>query len=291
LGLIADILGNIRAAGAKPAPRALADVEAALARLGNERNAARAAVADAMRERDELLLVDETDARIADLDALADRHRLTLERCDKAEPLLLAELEDLRSAAKQACWQDLRARYDAAALEYANAMRGAIQRQAQMLNLNDEARRQGFEREVMSTFIPPTRMLTIEALNDFEAAIERAREMARPNPAPAPRPAPKVAAAPPPPPAPRPKPKPAAAPPSPAKPFVPPTPDVDGRVPIVILRHGIEIEGRDRPRAGETVLVPAEQAAAFVRGGSADYGAQGADPFAGGQPDLVRNQE
>lgn len=268
MGLITDLLGGLR--GRKDAPRTIAAVEDALTRLSSERAAAREAVAAAMRERDDLLLVDETDARIAELDALADRYRLTLERCDKAEPLLLGELEDLRSAANQARWRDLRAKYDTAGAEYAGALRTAIEKMTTMLNLNDEARRQGFEREVMAAFIPPARVVTIEALNEFEIAIERAREMARPAPAPRPvAPAPKAAA--PAPPFAKPKPSKAAAPRPAPKPFTPPEPDANGNVQVIVIRPGIELEGRARPRAGETVFLPAAEAMRAVQSGSADF--------------------
>ena len=227
MGLIADLLGAI--GGKKGASRTISDVETALARLADERAKAREAVARAMRQRDELLLVDETDARIAALDATADRRRLTLERCDAAEPLLLRELQQLRTEAKRAGWGALRTRYDEASVAYAAALRTAVERQAAMLNVNAEARRLGFEREVMAAFVPPTRMISVEALNEFETAIERAREMGRPAPASAPAPAPKAAA--PPPPA---KPKAAAASPKPPpKPFTPPAPDANGDVEIV----------------------------------------------------------
>jgi hypothetical protein len=64
--------------------------------------------------------------------------------------------------------------------------------------------------------------------------------------------------------------------PSPAlKPFVSPAPDTEGRVPLVVIRPGIEIEGQ-RPRTGEKVFLLAAQAEAFVRAGAADYATEGA---------------
>ena len=142
MGLIADILGGLRANG-KPTRRTIADVEAALSRLASERTAAREAVTKAMRKRDELLLVDDTDRKIAELDAAADKARLTLERCEKAEPLLLAELAALRTEAKQARWRDLRAKYETASRDYTNVLREAVAKQGVMLSLNDEARSEG----------------------------------------------------------------------------------------------------------------------------------------------------
>ena len=301
MGLISDLFGTVRASGAKHVRRTIADVEAALARLAAERKTARAAVAEAMRQRDELLLVDETDEKIAGLDTLADHHRLTSERVEKLEPILLAELQELRSEAKRVRWSALRTQYDTAALDYARTVRDAIQKMAVMLNLNDEARREGFEREVMALFIPPMRVLTIDELNRFESEIERAREANAPKAAPSRPAAPKAAAprpaadrnasgqlpqmrdqfagpvaptAPKPAPAPAPKAptnRPRAAQPAAPREFKPPQPDENGAVAIVVIRPGLEIEGRDRPRAGETIRVPATQAAAIVRSGNADF--------------------
>lgn len=273
MGLIADVLGSLRPGG-KKAPRTIAAVEAALGRLADERTAAREAVARAMRDRDDLLLVDETDRKITELDASADRYRLTLERCDKAEPLLLAELQELKTAAKRAEWAKLRERYDAAAIEHASAMRAAVATAAVMLDLNTEARSAGFEHETAAAFIPPARMLSVESLNQYEFAIERARELSRPvAPAvvamPQPKPvavAPKQAA--------KPTPAPVAvAPKPPPKPFKLPEPDSDGNIKIVVIKPGIEIEGRPRPKAGETVAVPAATAMRIVQSGHADFAA------------------
>src|SRR5580704_7333646 len=106
MGFISEILGALWPSDAEPAPRTIADVEAALSRLAGERKAAREAVAAAMQARDELLVVDETDKKIAALDATADKHRLTLERLDKIEPRLVGELQGLRDARRRQAWQD-----------------------------------------------------------------------------------------------------------------------------------------------------------------------------------------
>jgi hypothetical protein len=269
MGWVAEIMGMIRGAGGEPAGRAIGDVETALRRLADERGAARAAVAEAMAERDELLIVDETDKKIAALDAAADRHRLTLERCEKLEPILLDELQALRTEAKRARWRELLGKYEDAAIAYAGALRVAVTKMHVMLDVNEEARRHGFEHEVAAAFIPPTRMVSIEALDIFEAAVERARDAA------APKPPPPAPAATPPPPAPVPKAPPKPKPPRPAqaqpKEFPPPKPDADGRVPIVFVRAGMELEGRPRPRVAEVVLLPEEQARAIVMSGAADY--------------------
>ena len=136
MGLLGDLLGNLKA-GAKPAKRTIAQVEAALARLTREREAARTAVVKAMKQRDEALLIDDSDKRIRELDAVADRHRLKLERLERLEPILISELQSLRTEARRARWNELGAKYETASRNYAAALREAIERQGVMLALND----------------------------------------------------------------------------------------------------------------------------------------------------------
>lgn len=161
MGLIADLLGSLKG---EAATRTIADVEAALGRLGSSE-----AIADTARQRDELLLEDESDVRIGKLDSKLDKIRLVLERCDKAEPLLLSELGALRTRARRALWDRLRAGYDDQAVIYAAALRSAVEKLQLLVRLNEDARRQGFEAEVMAAFIPPTRMVSAEALLEFES--------------------------------------------------------------------------------------------------------------------------
>ena len=93
-----------------------------------------------MKQRDEALLIDDSDKRIRELDAVADRHRLKLERLERLErlePILISELQSLRTEARRARWNELRAKYETASRNYAAALREAIERQGVMLALND----------------------------------------------------------------------------------------------------------------------------------------------------------
>ncbi len=93
-----------------------------------------------MAERDRLLLVDNSDKRISELDAAADGRRLTLERVDEVEPLLLAELQELTHGGEAAPWAALRERYDAAALDYATALCASPREDAKLMGaIDDEA--------------------------------------------------------------------------------------------------------------------------------------------------------
>jgi hypothetical protein len=272
MGLIADLIATLRPK-ADGGPRSISEVEAALTRLSSERSAADAAFKAAHRRRGELIDSDASDEEIRAIEATADAAGLALERLERLEPKLVAELQTLRTEAKQARWRLLLGQYQDASVSYAAALRVAIERMHVMLSLNTEARRLGYEHEVQASFIPPTRMISIEAVDIFEAALERARDAATPKPPPQARAAPPKAAAPPPaaqaaPPAPKP-PRPAQAPPKPV--FEPPAPDESGRVPIVFLKAGIELDGLPRPRVGDTVLLDAGQARQIVLAGVADY--------------------
>jgi hypothetical protein len=196
------------------------DLAAAVMRIEGEKARAEAEMVALAARREALLMADDDAGLDADERGSEKAYRVA-EKCR----LLLADLRPRIAAAKDAerqrRWRGLKSKYDAAAVEYANALRAAVEKMATVLNVNDEGRRQGFEREVMAHFIPPARMISADALNQYEVEIDRVREMARPRPAPAPSPAKPVptAAAPTPAAKPKPVPKPQkAAAPKPAKP-------------------------------------------------------------------------
>jgi hypothetical protein len=264
MGLISDILGGLRANG-KPVKRTVAEVEKALSKLAAERTAAREAVTKAMRKRDELLLIDDTDKKIDELDAAADRCRLTLERCEKAEPLLLGELAALRTEAKQARWRDLRSRYETASRDYTNVLREAVAKQGAMLALNDLARSEGFETEVIATFTPPMRILTADGLNEFELALDRQRDAEEAMRAAPPAPVAAMPAKAPTKVAPK-------APPSPAPTARPGEriiqPGGEGLQRLVVVRSGIEIDDVQYG-AGDIIALPHDKAQRLLRSSGA----------------------
>jgi hypothetical protein len=261
---VANIIRGLRPGG-KPAKRPIADVEKDLQRLGGARADAREAVARAMRERDRLLLVNGSDKQIAELDLAADKARLVLERCERAEPLLLAELQGLRTEARQARWSELRLKYDAEARAYAGALRMAVEKQAEMIALGDTARREGFETESNATFTPPARLVSNDALNDYEAALDRQADaqVATAPPAIAAKAIPKAAL------------KLAAVPRSAPPPAVkPPRQRIieeagEGRKQYVVVRNGIEVGSRQLAVNDVVALEPAA-AEPLLRSGSID---------------------
>lgn len=280
MGLISDLIGR---RGEREA-RTIADVEAAISRLNGERELARGKLAAALQERERLLLVDGSEKRIGALEAECDAVRLTLERCERAEPLLLVELTELRSAAKQKLWAELRDEHGRVALAYAELLRAAVVKRQAMLEISDRAGNAGFGNEAQAYLTPPHPWLNSDAVGLFVSALERSREMPRPliprEAAPAQKhrefryaampgrpssaPASKQPAAPPPPP------KPKAA----AKPAPPPPPplaaDADGNAKVVVLRPGIELADGRRPRVSDVVSLPFAQAEALLRNGAAD---------------------
>ena len=179
MGLVSQILGLPRpdGAAAPPPPRGIAEVEAALSRLDGERRDARQALDRAKSARSELLLVDGSDKQIADLDADSDRHRLTLERCDKLEPLVRAELQSLQSEARRRRWQETSERYDAAARIFAGAFRVALEKWQSLIAMRGEALCKFTQTQVGGLIVPPA-VLTEDFLHRFEAELDRQRDFA-----------------------------------------------------------------------------------------------------------------
>ena len=177
MGLVANLLGAV---GGKKAARTIAEIEAALARLVSERNIAQAAIASSLHERDLLLLEDESDARISKLDAAADRHRLTTERCDKLEPILLQELSAATGAARQAQWATLRSRYDLASTDFVHKARAAIAALELLLLIRGEAQGTGFAANGPTFAVAPS-ILKPDLLAMFEFEVERQRDAGPPS--------------------------------------------------------------------------------------------------------------
>jgi hypothetical protein len=175
MGFISEIVRISRSSESKP--RGIGEVEAALARLREERSTAKEAVTAAMRSREDELLVDGSDKRIAALDAAADRHRLTLERCDKLEPMLLEELAGRRDEAKRRAWQAMRERYDVSARGFAVSFGETLSKWEALVALRGQAQTAGFASEAGALTVPPY-TLTRELLDAFEAALDRQRDQA-----------------------------------------------------------------------------------------------------------------
>jgi hypothetical protein len=291
LGIIADIVGFARSrSGAEPAarPATIADVEASLARLAAERNGAREAVAAARAERDALLIEDQTDDRIAALDAAIERHHLALERCDKLEPILVRELQSLRAEARRRQFEGLCRRYEVAGRQFAASFRGALEGRVALIAIREEAGNFAAERDAL---LPaPPFMTTPELSAAWDASMDKLRDAMAPKAAPAkapaaPNPAPTVEngnsrlpgqgspvarpqrpaqpaakAAPPPTPAPTPPPAPFS-----------PTVDGEDRCEITVTKAGFDLRDGSKTRLGEKLTLPREEALALVRATVAEF--------------------
>jgi hypothetical protein len=270
MGLIAEIKSLLDVSGGKPAKR-VADAEAALQRLAAKREAARQSIAALMKQREQALRIDGSDKKVAELDATADHHRLTIERLELLEPELVGELQARRTEQKRQRWRELRARHSEAALAYAAALREALKKLDAMLAVESEARGQGFESEATAAFAPPARIVGADAVAEFEIAVDRQRDaqVAMESPStPAPPAFAKVTAL-----AAK-----APAKPAPALKAVPPAPKLPPRAPIVetagegetavvIIRSGLEAKGQ-RWIAGDQIALSSAEAEAMLRSGA-----------------------
>ncbi|WP_342360790.1 hypothetical protein [Terrarubrum flagellatum] len=210
-----------------------------------------AAVTAANARRRELLLVDDSDDEIAKIDAEADRHRLTLERLDELEPRLLARLHEAQTDARRRLWVSLREQHDAAALDFAAAFKAAIEKRDAMIAVAAEAHSASFDREAAARFPQLPLILTTDALQLFENALDRARDgdhvVVKPSPPPAP-PKPRMAE----------KPAPAAPPEKPKKRQRPPLPEKPpaGFIRVTCLKSGYEAPDGEQLAVGDEIDLP-----------------------------------
>jgi hypothetical protein len=90
---------------AKPPDAQRADIDAALAKLAQERTAARAILDSLEQRREDLLRGDAPEAEVLKLDAEGDHARIKLEKLDIFEAEVHARLSELNGVAEEAEWR------------------------------------------------------------------------------------------------------------------------------------------------------------------------------------------
>ena len=257
MSVLSRFLAWNTAGGARGAAKTVAEAESALARLGDERRGTTAKIRALLDQRQALLLLDYFDAAIATVDAEVDALRLTIERLDAAEPVLMSELQGLRTDAKRALWAALQAKWNAAEVDYLAAFRAAVEAHEHLSVVRAEGIAAGFASEVAAVMPFAPHILDRGLLNQYEQERDRRIDAAQPRPAPQPRPA-----------APPPAPKPAAATASakpakaaPLKPapapalakIEPPKPDENGELRVKFILDGFEFPAAKAPIARASV--------------------------------------
>ena len=272
MGLIERIFGKPRLTA--ESARGIATIEAAevaLKAVAAEELEAQAKISTLASRRRDLLLADDAETAVHDLDREAEEARVIIERCELIRPMILARVAEIRTAARNRRWGEIRAEREVAEREYVAAVRGAAKILARLTEIWDRAGADGFAVEARGVFIfPPIVVNDQAALDRFEAAVEGVAGAGRgvnPTPKPAPQPAPRKTT----PPAKKaPAPAPAAEPilrrP---EPIVPAT-NAAGQVRIVLLKPGFEIDGKTRPVGFETWMEPAA-AKELLRSTVAEY--------------------
>lgn len=275
MGFVSELLGRLTGSNGRTEPRDIGAVELALARCSAERAAANKAIIDAVEARRQLIIRDATDAEIAALDTETDKHRLTLERCDVVQPELIAELQGLRTVARQKAWADFARRDDEASLEHLATMRAALVTLKVKHAIRDEADRAGFGAEA-SHFVPAPNIVDEPLLFAFEESAERARESrTRPTPRQAPTPAAVAPAVP----APRraiAQKAVASARPAAVQSRKAPRPLLhetagEGEVLVTVIRPGLETLAGVQTRYGDVIALPAAKASEAVRNNAVVY--------------------
>ncbi len=117
---------------------------AALAELAGERAAAESAVTAAAEEREKLLLEPGSDPRIDELDREIERAQRKIERCDRIEPLLLAQLRNRRDTLRQQHFTLLAETYKAAVARYCATLRDLLAIKREIVSLRTAGEQHGF---------------------------------------------------------------------------------------------------------------------------------------------------
>ena len=180
MGFLSEIFGSSKKAAAPTVEGA----EAALARLTAERSSAHAEVKTLTERRRALLLVDESDAEIAQLDQTIAAAELRLERLEEIEPKLLADLGQARDRRRQDQWAEMRGRGLAAAEKYLSSARAAHADLMAYAAIIDEATAAQFTAEARASF--PFAPLTLgpDLLAAFDRKLERSTVIEAKAPAP-----------------------------------------------------------------------------------------------------------
>jgi hypothetical protein len=151
-----------------------AEIEAAHARLAEDRALAQAVLDGLEARRQTLLVADAPEAQILALAAEADAARIRLEKCDAFEIELEARQSELAGLEAERARREAFDVYHAAACEYASSINSAIERLFTLrramgaVAADDIGQRLGLE-------APPI-LLTAERLQSFLRDIERAAD-------------------------------------------------------------------------------------------------------------------
>jgi hypothetical protein len=102
------------------------------------------ALAEAADAREGLLLESNSDTALDQLDRSIERHQRVVLKCDRIEPLLLAQLRDRRQAYRQKHFAALAERYRGAVSEYCEVMRNALALKREIAGIRAAGERAGF---------------------------------------------------------------------------------------------------------------------------------------------------
>ena len=131
------------------------------------------------QQRQQALLDDESDAVLDKIERLLDRANIRLEKINLAEGPLRDQLVVANATERARRWGTHLTQYRGAAAEFLSAARNVAVRHDDIVAAMNEARREGFEREVAS-FMPPTpnvgggALCVPELIDNFERALNPA---------------------------------------------------------------------------------------------------------------------
>jgi hypothetical protein len=152
---------------ANPPADQRADIDAALAKIAQERAAAIGVLDSLESRRGGLLLADAPDGDIAALDKEGDSARLRLEKLDVFEVELHAKLSDLEGIEAELEWRRLFDARHQAACDFASSFNETCGRMFELRAATNTASASEFGRKFSLLTEPPPLILSGEALQKF----------------------------------------------------------------------------------------------------------------------------
>jgi hypothetical protein len=157
---------------AKPPDAQRADVDAALAKIAQERAAAQIVLDGLESRREAMLLADAPESEIVKLDAEGDRARIKLEKLDVFEAEIHARLSEVEGIEAEVEWRRLFDARHAAACEFASSFNETCGLMFELRSATNAASASEIARRFGLLTEPPPLILSGESLQKFLREIE-----------------------------------------------------------------------------------------------------------------------
>jgi hypothetical protein len=174
VGIIEKIFGQkTLSSNSGTAFKTVSECETALATVATERRVAEETIRELASRRREILLTDGGESTLAEIDRAGDEARITLERADLIEPIIMGRMVEISDENRRAKWRDLSERHIETTRKFIETVRAAVAARAAMDAVLAEACKSGFMSQAQAAFCAPLNSLNAEALANFVEVFEK----------------------------------------------------------------------------------------------------------------------